>query len=118
MGTVASASFAFLAVSACSASASLADLARAASSAAAAIVAKVRRDQIMRVIEAAFPGYHLASHKGYSTPKHKAMVKELNHSIVHRMSFLKDKIYFCDEREVEQQSFIVPDTATNLENSP
>src|SRR6516225_7105338 len=44
--------------------------------AAASILAKVARDECMRVWDAVFPAYHLASNKGYSTPDHlEALVR-------------------------------------------
>lgn len=79
---------------------------RSSSIAAASIVAKVKRDHIMRVMNASLPGYQLDSHKGYSTQKHKEKIQELQHSIIHRMSFLEGKIYFCDTPTAEQISFI------------
>src|SRR6201988_5112462 len=41
-----------------------------ASIAAASILAKVERDRMVREWDPVFPEYGLASHKGYSTPKH------------------------------------------------
>jgi ribonuclease HII len=58
-----------------------------ASIAAASILAKVERDRIMREWDAVFPAYGLASHKGYSTPKHLAALKELGPTPLHRQSF-------------------------------
>src|SRR6201988_3141378 len=47
-----------------------------ASIAAASILAKVERDRMMREWDVVFPAYGLASHKGYSTPKHVAALRE------------------------------------------
>jgi len=47
-----------------------------ASIAAASILAKVERDRMMCEWDAVFPEYGLASHKGYSTPKHLAALQE------------------------------------------
>jgi len=58
-----------------------------ASIAAASILAKVERDRIMREWDAVFPAYGLASHKGYSTPKHLAALRELGPTPLHRQSF-------------------------------
>ncbi len=58
-----------------------------ASIAAASILAKVERDRIMCEWDAVFPGYGLASHKGYSTPKHLAALRELGPTPLHRQSF-------------------------------
>jgi ribonuclease HII len=61
--------------------------ARSASIAAASILAKVERDRIMREWDAVFPAYGLASHKGYSTPKHLAALREFGPTPLHRQSF-------------------------------
>lgn len=58
-----------------------------ASIAAASILAKVERDRIMREWDVVFPAYGLASHKGYSTPKHLAVLRELGPTPLHRQSF-------------------------------
>lgn len=58
-----------------------------ASIAAASILAKVERDNWMRQYDREFPLYGLASNKGYSTPRHKAMLREHGPSPLHRQSF-------------------------------
>jgi len=58
-----------------------------ASIAAAAIVAKTTRDAYMRELDRLFPGYGLASHKGYPTPHHYRALRELGPLPVHRRSF-------------------------------
>ena len=58
-----------------------------ASIAAASILAKVERDRMMCEWDAVFPGYGLASHKGYSTPKHLAALRALGPTPLHRQSF-------------------------------
>ena len=55
--------------------------------AAASIVAKVYRDALMCVWDEVFPGYGLASHKGYSTPEHWKALRELGPTPLHRLSF-------------------------------
>jgi len=55
--------------------------------AAASIVAKVIRDRLMTRCDAAFAGYGLASHKGYSTKAHQAALSALGPSRLHRRSF-------------------------------
>jgi len=55
--------------------------------AAASIVAKVIRDRVMTRCDAAFAGYGLASHKGYSTKAHQAALAELGPTRLHRRSF-------------------------------
>ncbi len=58
-----------------------------ASIAAASIIAKVERDRLVREWDPVFPGYDLASNKGYSAPKHIAYLREHGPSPLHRQSF-------------------------------
>ena len=55
--------------------------------AAASIVAKVARDALMDALDAQFPGYGLARHKGYPTAEHLAALERLGPTPVHRRSF-------------------------------
>jgi ribonuclease HII len=55
--------------------------------AAASIVAKVYRDDCMRVWDEIFPQYGLASHKGYSTPQHRKAIREHGLTPLHRLSY-------------------------------
>src|SRR6266851_3305199 len=55
--------------------------------AAASVVAKVHRDALMRQLDAVHPGYGLASHKGYGTPKHRRALVEIGPCALHRRSF-------------------------------
>src|SRR6185437_4169763 len=55
--------------------------------AAASIIAKVERDRMMREFDREYPLYGLASNKGYSTPKHKRILREHGPSPLHRQSF-------------------------------
>lgn len=61
---------------------------RSSSIAAASIVAKVTRDDLMKVYDGAIPGYQWSENKGYGTPVHRAAIKSGSHSFVHRMTFL------------------------------
>lgn len=54
---------------------------------AASIIAKVTRDRLMQKLDADFPGYGLAQHKGYGTKAHMAALKRLGASGCHRRSF-------------------------------
>jgi ribonuclease HII len=56
--------------------------------AAASVVAKVYRDRRMCELDAEYPGYGLASHKGYATPEHREALKNLGPSVLHRKSFM------------------------------
>ena len=58
-----------------------------ASIAAASILAKVERDRLMCQWDPIFPEYGLASHKGYSTLHHLAVLRELGPTPLHRQSF-------------------------------
>ena len=60
---------------------------RSLSIAAASIIAKVVRDQLMVRLDAQYPGYGLAGHKGYPTKAHREAVMELGPSRIHRRSF-------------------------------
>ena len=58
-----------------------------ASIAAASIIAKVERDAMMREFDAVYPGYGLASNKGYGAPQHLKALREKGPTPLHRMSF-------------------------------
>jgi ribonuclease HII len=55
--------------------------------AAASILAKVYRDNLMKVIANKIPSYNFEQHFGYPTPKHKELLKEFGLSYIHRRSF-------------------------------
>lgn len=57
---------------------------------AASIVAKVYRDRLMREYDATYPGYDLASNKGYGTAKHIKAIKEIGPCPIHRKTFIKN----------------------------
>lgn len=54
---------------------------------AASIIAKVTRDRIMREMDALYPGYGFAGHKGYITAAHTAAIQERGVLPIHRKSF-------------------------------
>ena len=54
---------------------------------AASILAKTARDAIMCALDADFPHYGLAAHKGYPTPAHLAAIKRHGIAAFYRMSF-------------------------------
>lgn len=55
--------------------------------AAASIVAKVWRDRLIVRLAARYPGYDLATNKGYGTPKHRQALQQFGASPQHRRSF-------------------------------
>lgn len=54
---------------------------------AASILAKTARDAEMCALDACFPKYGFAQHKGYATPEHLAALKRFGPCEIHRMSF-------------------------------
>ncbi len=55
--------------------------------AAASILAKSARDAELVELDAAYPGYGFARHKGYGTAEHRHALERLGPSAVHRRSF-------------------------------
>jgi ribonuclease HII len=55
--------------------------------ASASILAKVARDKMMVEMDAQYPGYGFAAHKGYGTEQHLAAIKEKGLCPEHRLSF-------------------------------
>lgn len=66
--------------------------AKSISIAAASIVAKVTRDRLMIAYDKIFPGYDLASNKGYGSAKHIEAIQKLGLTPIHRKSFVKNFI--------------------------
>lgn len=60
---------------------------------AASILAKCARDDFMCRLDACYPGYGFAGHKGYPTAAHVAALRALGPSPVHRKSFAP--VQFC-----------------------
>jgi ribonuclease HII len=54
---------------------------------AASIVAKVARDKTMIEYDRIYPGWGFADHKGYATPSHRAAIRRLGPSPIHRTSW-------------------------------
>jgi ribonuclease HII len=54
---------------------------------AASIIAKVHRDALMSELDAKYPGYGFAAHKGYPTPEHQRALEKLGACELHRRSF-------------------------------
>ena len=60
----------------------------AACIAAASVIAKVTRDRIMTDLDAVYPEYDFATHKGYITASHTAALEEHGPCPVHRRRFV------------------------------
>ena len=54
---------------------------------AASILAKVARDREMIMLDAQYPGYGLAQHKGYPTKAHLEALQQLGITPIHRRTF-------------------------------
>jgi ribonuclease HII len=54
---------------------------------AASILAKTHRDALMRALDAEHPGYGFATHAGYPTPGHLALLRDRGPCAAHRRSF-------------------------------
>ncbi len=63
--------------------------ATSASIAAASILAKVSRDRFMLELDAQYPQYQLAKHKGYPTALHYQLIAQYGIQPFYRRSFLK-----------------------------
>jgi len=61
--------------------------ARSVSIAAASVLAKVHRDQLLVELDAVYPGYGLARHKGYCVAEHLEALARLGPTPLHRKSF-------------------------------
>jgi len=55
--------------------------------AAASILAKTARDRLMVEMDAVYPGYGFAGHKGYNAPVHQEALRTLGPSPIHRRSW-------------------------------
>lgn len=64
--------------------------AKVACIAAASIVAKVTRDALMVAADELYPGYGLASNKGYAAPNHIKAIQEKGLTPFHRASFCQN----------------------------
>ena len=60
---------------------------RSAAIAAASVLAKVTRDRYMRRVAARHPEWDFETNVGYSTPEHRAAIRENGISPLHRLSF-------------------------------
>jgi ribonuclease HII len=81
--------------------------AQSVSIAAASIIAKVARDALLREWDRVFPGYGLASHKGYATPAHKQALLDLGPTPLHRNSYAPVRAAGAENRGL-QAALIFP----------
>ena len=65
---------------------------RSLSIAAASVLAKTSRDALLVELDAEYPGYGFARHKGYGTAAHREAIRKLGPSPVHRMTFAPMKV--------------------------
>ena len=63
--------------------------AKSASIAAASVLAKTARDAALRELDALYPQYGFAAHKGYGTKAHYEAIDQYGICPAHRPSFLK-----------------------------
>jgi ribonuclease HII len=61
---------------------------------AASILAKTYRDAMMERLDGCYPGFELASHKGYSTRAHLQVLLRREPSPLHRKSFNPVRLAF------------------------
>ncbi len=71
----------------CSSTAIVGGDAKSLSIAAASVIAKVTRDRMMLELDARYPGYGFAHHKGYGTKEHLAALRKLGPCSCHRRTF-------------------------------
>ncbi|MBL8773864.1 MAG: ribonuclease HII [Phenylobacterium sp.] len=79
--------------------------AKSKSIAAASILAKVARDRWMTEMDARYPGYGFASHKGYNAPTHLEALVTLGPCEIHRRAWRPVKLVLAgiDPRAVEPE---------------
>lgn len=53
----------------------------------ASVIAKVRRDRLMKRLAKEYPEYGFEAHKGYGTPAHLAAIQAYGLCVIHRRSF-------------------------------
>lgn len=85
----------------CTAEAIIEGDARVPAISAASILAKTHRDAMMEALDACYPGFELAAHKGYGTPAHLAALRRQEPSPLHRRSFNPVRVALEAERAGE-----------------
>ena len=69
--------------------------------AAASILAKVARDRLMIEMDARYPGYGFASHKGYHASVHVEALRALGPCEIHRMAWKPVQLVLMGEQPVQ-----------------
>ncbi len=69
---------------------------RSLSIAAASVLAKTTRDALMIELDAQYPSYGLANHKGYGTAAHREAISKSGPSPIHRLSFEPNRLYMSE----------------------
>jgi ribonuclease HII len=75
--------------------------ARVSAISAASILAKTFRDAMMQALDACYPGFELAIHKGYGTPAHLLALRDHAPSPQHRRSFSPVRCSLSEEDDDE-----------------
>jgi ribonuclease HII len=84
---------------------------KSAAIAAASVVAKVTRDRAMRRLDALYPSFGFASHVGYITPAHSAVVRERGPCPLHRRSFNARTCWHTTDDENPSQAGVFPESS-------
>lgn len=71
--------------------------------AAASILAKEARDRIMVEMDAVYPGYGFAGHKGYHAPIHLEGLRKLGPSPIHRLGWAPVKAALAGELMINEE---------------
>ncbi len=74
----------------------------------ASIIAKVTRDRMLNELDATFPGYGFAQHKGYGTEEHRESVLRLGRCPQHRDMFLRNLL--SNREDPDQFDFLAEET--------
>ncbi len=75
---------------------------RSAAIAAASVVAKVLRDRVMLAWDRRWPQYGFARHKGYGSPEHRAALRRLGPTPLHRRTYRP--VVLLDQGELWNES--------------
>lgn len=71
---------------------------------AASILAKTYRDRLMCELDATYPGYGFARHKGYSTPEHFEALERLGPCAIHRRTFAPVQAQYASSGDLFEAS--------------